>query len=257
MYEKVCETEKLLDVITDLGRLMLMSGAEINRVEDTLTRLCKAYNLDHVDVFSITSLIIVSAKDKDGVSHSQSKRITSYIVNLYRLEELNALSREACRRLPPADELSDDLHHIMLNSHFSKPLRLLGFLLTSFGFAVFFGGTITDAIFSAVISVVVFLIERFFTDLSVNSTLYNFAASFASGALAVLLLKLGLAVNVDKIMIGDIMLLIPGLMLTNAIRDMVSGDTMAGFLRMCEAIIIAVAIALGYVCAMMLMGVIS
>lgn len=257
MYETVCETEKLLDTITDLGRQMLMCGAEINRVEDTLTRLCTAYKLECVDVFSITSLIIVSVKDHDGTSHSKSKRISSYIINLYRLEELNALSREACSKLPPADELSRDLNHIILNSHFNKPLRLLGFILTSAGFTVFFGGTPMDALFSALISVIIFLIERFFTVLSINSTLYNFASSFAAGALAVLSLRVGFSVNVDKIMIGDIMLLIPGLMLTNAIRDMVSGDTMAGFLRMCEAILTAVAIALGYVCSMIVTGVIS
>ncbi|MCD8048740.1 MAG: threonine/serine exporter family protein [Clostridia bacterium] len=251
----VCETEKLLGVISDLGKQMLMCGAEINRVEDTITRLCESYNLRKAEVFSITSLVLVSAEDEKGRTFSQSRRVTSYVINLYRLEELNALSRTACALRPSAERLAASLDKIVQNSHFSKRLRVLGFVLSVGGFSVFFGGSLWDALFASLIALAIFAVERFCTHLAINSLLYNFIASFLSGALAVLCVRLFGHGSIDKIIIGDIMLFIPGLVLTNAFRDMVNGDTMAGFLRMCEAIITAVAIALGYFVALVVTGV--
>lgn len=255
MNSNVCETEKLLNVIMDLGKEMLMCGAEVNRVEDTMLRLCSAYKLHNAEIFSITSLILVSVRDESGSSFSLSRRITTYVINLYRLEELNALSRTVCATLPSPEDFSTMLDEIIKHSHFSKPLRLLGFVLSSAGFSVLFGGNLRDGLCSAVISVVMFAIERLFTKLSINSMLYNLISSFFAGIMAFFFTRANLACNMDKVMIGDIMLLIPGLVLTNAIKDMMSGDTMAGFLRVCEALLTAVAIALGFVLSMMLTGV--
>ncbi len=257
MNPDICETEKLLNVIMDLGKEMLMCGAEVNRVEDTVSRLCGAYNLRNAEIFSITSLILVSVKDEGGFSFSLSRRITSYVINLYRLEELNALSRTVCATLPAAEDFATMLDEIIKHSHFSKPLRLLGFVLASGGYSVLFGGNMRDGLCAAVISLVMFAIERLFTKLSINNMLYNFISSFAAGIMAFFFTRIGLACNMDKVMIGDIMLLIPGLVLTNAIKDMMSGDTMAGFLRVCEALLTAVAIALGFVLSMMLTGVVK
>jgi uncharacterized membrane protein YjjP (DUF1212 family) len=257
MNENVSETEKLLNVIADLGKEMLMCGAEVNRVEDTVSRLCKAYNLRDSEIFSITSLILVSVKDSHGKSLSVSRRITSYVINLYRLEELNALSRTVCASRPSSEDFATMLDEIIKNSHFNKFLRLLGFILGSGGYSVLFGGSIKDGLFSAIISIVMFGIERFFTHIYVNALLYNFLSSFAAGILAFFFSSNFVGCSMDKIMIGDIMILIPGLVLTNAIRDMMSGDTMAGFLRLCEALLTAIAIALGFVLSMTLTGVIS
>ena len=47
-------------------------------------------------------------------------------------------------------------------------------------------------------------------------------------------------------MIGIIMTLIPGIGLTNALRDLFTGDSIAGLLRSIEAALTALAIAAGY-----------
>lgn len=250
-------TEKLLSVIMNLGKEMLMCGAEVNRVEDTISRLCNAYNLENSEIFSITSLILVTVKDIDGKSYAQSRRIASYVFNFYRLEELNALSRTVCRTTPSAEDFQVMLDEIIKHSHFSKILRLLGFILTSGGFCLLFKGSFADAFCAAAISVVIFFIERVFTQLAINGMFYNFVSSLFAGVMAYYLDSWKIGVHMDKIMIGNIMLLIPGLMLTNAIKDMMNGDTMAGFLRFCEALLTALAIALGFWLSMIVTGVLS
>jgi uncharacterized membrane protein YjjP (DUF1212 family) len=84
---------------------------------------------------------------------------------------------------------------------------------------------------------------------------FNFISSLFAGVSAYFFAGAIESAHLDKIMIGNIMLLIPGLMLTNAIKDMMNGDTMAGFLRFCEALLTALAIALGFWCAMIVTGV--
>lgn len=251
------KTENILTVIMNLGKEMLMCGAEVNRVEDTINRICTAYGLENAEIFSITSLILVSVRDEDGFSFSQSRRIVSYVFNFYRLEELNALSRTVCRTLPSAEDFQVMLDEILKHSHYSKLLRLTGFVLTSGGFCLMFKGSLLDAACAALISVIIFLIERIFTRLSINGMFYNFISSLLSGFLAYHISALNIGAHMDKIMIGDIMLLIPGLMLTNAIKDMMNGDTMAGFLRFCEALLTALAIALGFWFAMVATGVLA
>lgn len=51
----------------------------------------------------------------------------------------------------------------------------------------------------------------------------------------------------DKIIIGNIMLLIPGLAFCNGLRDLIVGDTISGGLSLCNALLCALAIALGFV----------
>ena len=120
-----------------------------------------------------------------------------------------------------------------------------------------FQGSLLDAFFAALISVVIFLVERVFTYFSINGMFYNFISSLFAGVLAYHISNFNIGAQLDKIMIGNIMLLIPGLMLTNAIKDMMNGDTMAGFLRFCEALLTALAIALGFWFAMISTGVLS
>ncbi|MBR5535347.1 MAG: threonine/serine exporter family protein [Clostridia bacterium] len=250
-------TENILNVIMNMGKEMLMCGAEVNRVEDTISRLCAAYGLDNSNIFSITSLILVTVKDSEGKSYIQSRRIASYVFNFYRLEELNALSRTVCKTTPSAEDFQVMLDEIIKSSHFSKRLRLIGFILTSGGFCLLFKGSFADALFAALISVAIFLIERLFTRFAINGMFYNFISALFAGVSAVYISSMGIGAHLDKIMIGNIMLLIPGLMLTNAIKDMMNGDTMAGFLRFCEALLTALAIAIGFWFAMIVTGVLS
>ena len=59
--------------------------------------------------------------------------------------------------------------------------------------------------------------------------------------------------HLDKILIGDIMLLIPGLAMTNSIRNMLAGNTISGVVRLTESLIWAGALAGGFMIAMLLL----
>ena len=79
--------------------------------------------------------------------------------------------------------------------------------------------------------------------------LLNLSISASWLVLTVLALRMGLGDSFDKIAIGVIMLLIPGILLTNSLRDMIGGDTVSGIMRLCNALLGSVAIAIGFALA--------
>lgn len=248
------EADKILEKALDIGEAMLQSGGEILRVEDTIMRICLTYGDGIVDVFTILSLIIVSWHTTDDKNYTQTRRIYSYSTNLQRLEELNALSRYVCDNKPGVDEIDKRLENIIQEKETNrkKMKNLLGYFFGSSGFGVFFGGTIRDGLAAGLVSIIMYYWNREYTKKSNNRVMYMFVTSFIVGMLCLLSVACHIGVNPDKVMIGTIMLLIPGINMMISIRDMICNDIITGLLRLANSLMEAIAIAAGYGIAIML-----
>ena len=60
--------------------------------------------------------------------------------------------------------------------------------------------------------------------------------------------------SIDKILVGALMTLVPGLALTNALRDLFAGDLMSGIGRFVEAVMTALALGGGVSIIMRFLG---
>ncbi|MBB6630735.1 threonine/serine exporter family protein [Clostridium algidicarnis] len=255
--DKVIYEEEILELALDLGEIMLSCGAEIRRVEDSITRICNAYQLENVKVFAITSLIIASAKCNDGRVATQIRRVKIYGTNLSKIEDANALSRYICKNKISTDEIKKELLKIKSPKKQNKHIQwdlCIGYLCAAGGFTVFFGGNGWDAVASCIIAFLMFLFDTFIKKPDVNRIVYTVFVSIVMGIIAILFVKIGIGVHVDKIMIGDIMLLIPALVLVNSLRAIFLGDTIAGMIQLTEAILIALSIAGGFAIALVTLG---
>lgn len=243
------DNELLLECALDIGEQMVICGAEISRVEDTIERICRAYGAQRVDVFTITSCIIATVKFDDDHPITQTRRIRASSNDLTKLDRLNALSRRICEVKPDCAEIRREFKLMSA----SKPYPILGqyvnFALVSAAFSVFFGGSWADALVSGVIGIILKWLTLLCARYDINSVLSNVVCSMVGGYIAVLALRMGLGDSFDKIAIGNIMLLIPGIQLTNSLRDMIGGDTVSGILRLCNALLGSVAIAIGFALA--------
>lgn len=247
------EADNLLRIAMDIGEGLLKNGAEIHRVEVAIETICHAYGAAHVEVFTIQSLILASVRMKDHTYSSQTRRILDISSNLRMLEEYNSLSRKICREKPDFDTVDVMLRNLKEKRHYPRPLILLGYMLASGSFAVFFGGTVRDGIAGALVGLLVFLLDLISFDYfnKMAKTLLN---AFSAGVGAYLCMFAGIGQNVDMIIIGSIMLLIPGLALGNAMRDLFCGDILAGVLKLIQACVTTVMIAIGYALAIILLG---
>ena len=242
-----------LSLAMDLGKSMVKCGAEMNRVEETIIRVCYAYGMKRVEVFSIISMMTVTAFDADGNDYTQSRRIYAYSNNLGRLEQLNALSREICFEQPDVATAQSELEKINSEEKRFRLSACFGNALAAVSFAVFFGGSWRDALATVPIAVMIYLMNSFIKTKGMNRLFFTAVCSALSGFFALLFVHFGLADNADMIMIGDIMLIIPGLMLINSIREMLCGDVMSGLMRFLETMIIALAIACGFAVPILLL----
>ena len=252
--ENNINSEKVLSFALDLGKSMVECGAEINRVEETVKHVCFAYGMKSINVFSIVSMIYATIIDSNGRTHTQMRRIYSYAPNFDRLEQLNALSRKICATVPDIEDAAKELKALFVKKNPFRPTVCLGYIIAAMGFTVFFGGTLWDAVASAPIALVIYLMNAYIKSTGVNRLFYTALSSAVAGFLALAFVNYGFGENAGMIMIGDIMLIIPGLMLVNSVREMLCGDIMSGLLRLLESVIIALAIACGFAVAIITAG---
>jgi uncharacterized membrane protein YjjP (DUF1212 family) len=240
------EAQKVLHCAMDVGELMHTSGAEAGRVEDTIRRICMAYGATRVDVFSITSCIVTTMFGEGFDSCTQTRRVQSMKNDFYKLDELNQLSRWIYETHPGPEKIPARIDRIRRGKTYGFWKQLLIYALTSGAFTVFFGGNAKDMVASAIIGVILKCLEAFILKTSLNSMLTSLLCSTAGGFLAHLFVMMNFGTHSDLISIGNIMLFIPGVMFTNSLRDMFSGDTITGLIRCAESLLLAVIVALGF-----------
>ena len=215
--------ERVLHELLKMGEMLLGCGAEINRVEDTMMRLGRAYGAKRVDIFVITSDIVLTVLFDDGAELTQTRRISgSPATDFVKLEVLNALSRKVCAAPVSAAEL----HEALCAIDEKRPSALrsyLGSVLTALGFTLFLGGGIADALFAGAVGAMVCWMQRKVMPVFRNGAFFQMLTGLLAGAVICLAGRLSDVFAVDKMSIGVIMLLIPGAALTNAVRDMLDG----------------------------------
>ena len=244
---------QMLSALLNMGEALLASGAEIYRAEDTLSRMGHAYGAVSMNVFVITSSIVITMELPGGETLTQTRRIRTANTNDFsRLDKINELSREFCREPFPVEELQRRLRQIMREPVSQKEL-LAGSVLAAAAFAVFFGGNVRDGLAAAGGGLLIWALQAYVAPICMNDSVYTFIASFVMSLLVCAAGRIFPGLHVDQVMIGDIMLLIPGIMMTNAIRDFLLGDTISGALRLSQALLQAGILALGVISALGIM----
>ena len=248
------EYHVLLDLATDLGYRLAMSGAETFRVEESIQRLLWAYGIES-EVFAIPNCLHVSIETDDGQAMTRMRRIGYHGNDLDSVERYNSVCRRICSEKPQPQEAVLWLQEA---DRTRRSYRLAYFLMANFtaafGFCLFFGGSLTDAVFSGFCGVIVGAVNLLTEKLHVNQFFSIVTAAFLMSLPAYGFGYLGIVNNADTVIIGSLMLLVPGLLFTNAMRDIIFGDTNSGTNRIVQVFLIAIAIAMGTAVALNLSG---
>lgn len=246
--------EQVLTSAINLGEQLLVNGAESSRVEDAIGRICAAYKMPQTHTFCIASCIIVSMETATGEWLTQTRRILNYGTNMHKLDRLNDLSRTICHTPLSFEEIQEKYNAIVNEKVYSFSVQLLIAAMIAASFTIFFGGNLQDAFAALFIGAFLKLTLYGLQTLKMKPIFYNIICSIASGLACIFSVSAGLGYNLDAIMIGNIMLLIPGVLLTNSFRDFISGDMITGILHFSEAIITAICVAGGFIIAIILTG---
>ena len=243
----------LLCLALDVGEGMLKNGGEVGRVEDTIERICRAYGAQHVEVFTIVSMITAAVRMPDGSYSSQLRRVKQTGNDLGMLESLNALSREICKTTPELDIVDERIRTMKRLRQYPVWLSLLASAAGAAAFCLFFGGDMLDALVTFGIGALIYCITNF-SSKRISSMARTVISSFVASLIAALLSMAIPTLGVDYIIIGAIMLLVPGLMFATAMRDLFCGDLIAGTLKILQALLQTLMIGFGYMLSYSILG---
>ena len=235
----------LMDLATDLGYELAMSGAETFRVEESITRLLGAYGVDS-DVFSTPNYILITIRRDDGTPITRMRRIGTHGNNMDTVEKFSNLSRKIVFRKPPLEECHQWIQDTRKSCRcYSRQMQRLGYFIGAGGFGLFMGGTWVDGICAGLCGLLAGVVDNYLDSLKANQFFRTVASAFMMTMLAYVFAAWGISSNPDAVTIGALMLLVPGLLFINAMRDIIYGDINSGVIRIVQVFLVAAALSLG------------
>lgn len=238
-------TAELVAAASEIGQQMLESGAEIYRVEESMYRLCVAYGAHDTHVYAVPTSIIVTTARPGETPLTRTRRIYTRGVDLDRLDRLNALCRALCAAPQDAEAVRASLAALAARPRYGVWTLRLAFGAIAGFFTLLFGGGLAGALVAFGIGLLLRWLLDAMERVEVNLLFTNIVGGALIGALALTAAHSGLVSEYRRVIVGSIMTLVPGLAITNSMRDLIAGDVIAGITKFTEALLVAAGIAVG------------
>lgn len=236
----------LVETAVLAGEIMLSGGAETYRVEDTINRMLRVSKLKTSEAFATTTCIMVTLSDPNIDTISHVKRIGCRSTNLNKVYLVNNVSRNWCSGKITLQEAHNELIEIKESKHYNPWLYYLSNIGTAGFFAVLLGGNGYDFVFAAINGLIVSICLYFSDRIRINTFITNVITATLIAICSMLFIRsFPDKTHMDLLISGSIMPLVPGVAITNAIRDTLHGDYMSGGSRAIEAFVLATSIAVG------------
>lgn len=239
--------DDLLDLVLKMGIMLIQSGAETYRVEQTLTYVLQSYNATEISAYVAGTLLIVSFKpEQDARILTSSWRVKNKGNNLEKVRCLNALSYQIAKHDLSLEQFAERLDKIAAIKPYPLWLFIAGGALVALGFAVMFNLVWQEAILIGLLAMPVMFLYRFLTK-QINDFFINSACSALGTMLVILCIRYGYLHNFAYSVASVLMALMPGALFTNGLRDLTMGDLTAGSNKLTETLLVGVALAVGAV----------
>ena len=238
--------ERKAELAVNIAVSLLESGAEVKRAEESAERVALALGAKSCEVLALISFILLTYDATGGESYTKARRAKGSGVDFTRFEKLNALSRKICEGRLDFFDAEKEFLSANQRTETGKIKPYLLSMTVAFCFALFFGGGVFEAVASAICANTVQLMNSKVGGKIGNRLLFICVTSFLAGAACLSTVAVGLAKNYDAVAIGNIMLLVPGISIVSAARDFIGGDLLSGIMRFAEAVLTALAIAVGF-----------
>lgn len=241
------DVKRVVDLALEAGRILLKNGGEIFRVEETIKRICSRFHVDNVDIFTMSHAIFVSAENEAGEAYTKVKHVPLSSTHLGIVTEVNELSREISAGRVGLDMAEERLREIDKIPPESSSFQIIAAGVASGIFAVLLGSWISEGIAAFFIGCLLYVWVLFAKKHGISKIIVNIIGGVIMTVLAIMMMHIpGLpALRLEGMIVGAIMPLIPGMAFVNSIRDIADSDFLSGTVRMIDALLVFVYIAIG------------
>lgn len=245
------EQERITRVCLLAGKIMLQSGAETYRVEDTMIRIAQAYGVENAQTHATPTAIMFA---EDMTSPTNFVRIDARATDLDKVSKVNSISRHISAGNLTVKEAREKLLEVEENNErFPKWLQILAAGFASGCFTIMFQGSWYEFLPAIIVGIIGYYSMLSFHEILKIRFFAEFLASVFLALAAFLMILINPGLDLDKIIIGSVMPLVPGLLITNAVRDLMAGHLVSGMTKATEAILTALAIGAGVVVVLLVL----
>ncbi len=222
---------------------MLQSGAETYRVEDTMVRIAQSFGMENAQAHATPTAIMFAISTSEPTNFV---RIIDRATDLHKVAQVNSISRHISSGELTLSEASKQLHTIeQQKDTYPKFIQVLAAAFVSGGFTIMFDGQWYDFLPSLVVGGLSYGLMTYFHEVVKIRFFAEFLAAIFLGLTAYLSVQIGFGYHIDKIIIGSVMPLVPGVLITNAVRDLMAGHLVSGLSKGAEAFLTSFAIGAG------------
>jgi len=243
--ERVPDPEEILLLAADAARLVLESGGETYRAEETAGAVCSGLGGVEAECFATSTGIMLSFTAADGRVRSIVRRVSKRSMNLERITRINSLVGNLYAGCIGFEGAAAELDAVERLRGRGTLVSMLAAAVGTGFFTLLFGGRWNDALVAGAVGAFLSRFTRALARRGMPDFFINIAGGAAAALACLAARRWGLASSVDKTIIGVIMILVPGVAITNAIRDTIAGDLVAGVARGADAFMAAAAISIG------------
>ena len=237
--------EEVLDLALMAGHILLENGAEIYRVEETIDRICEYYGVNSENAFVLSNGIFLTAGNARESFFAKVQHIPVSGTHLNKVAAVNQLSREIVEGKHTIQDAYRILEEIRTMPGKKRWMQTLASGVGSAAFCIFFGGTFGDSLAAFAAGICLYLYVLWLSVPHLSKIVGNIGGGALVTVVCCLLYLMGVGENLNFMMIGTIMPLVPGVAFTNSIRDVADGDYISGSVRMLDALLVFFCIAIG------------
>lgn len=249
------EKEKeIMEAALQAGHLLLENGAEISRVEETMDRICRYYGVCSGSTFVLTNGIFATVGNGNEPFFAKVEHIPVSGTHLNKVAAVNQLSREIEEGRYSVQEVMEQLQDINSMAGKTRFMQVLASGCGSAAFCYLFGGSLGDSAVALTAGLLLYIYVLYVSGPHLSKIVGNIGGGALVTVVCSLLYMLGVGTHLNYMVIGSIMPLIPGVPFTNAIRDIADSDYISGFVRMLDALLVFLCIAIGVGIGISLMG---
>ncbi len=245
MQKKEQRKEQAFQLVVSAGEILLQSGAEIFRVEGTMKHMAKSLHIYSLETYIIANGIFATAEGEQNLMRAQIKEVSTGDTDLGKIEAVNTLSRDLEQNRCGLDEALARLESIRRMGDYPARLLIPAYGVGAGCFCYALCGSAADAAAAAIVGLILGIFFWLLRNWKNAKALKTILGSMLVTFLSLMLLNRGIGSDLNNIIIGGLMPMLPGVSFTNAIRDFVENDYVSGLVRLMDVLLTVVSMAVG------------